>query len=76
MSEYMFGPHPGHLTTKANQIAKRHGAWHINFTEPGGEKRGWFATRNSGFPFDRNVEMAVWADLEKAGGIESLTKRR
>jgi hypothetical protein len=34
MSEYMFGLHQGHLTAKADQIAERHGAWHVNYTEP------------------------------------------
>lgn len=76
MSEHFFGVHQGHLTTKADQIAKRHGAVHINYTEPRGEKRGWFACPNRGHPFDQEVARAVLADIEAAGGFEALTKKR
>jgi hypothetical protein len=34
VSEYLFGLHNGHLTAAADQIAGRHGAWHVNYTEP------------------------------------------
>lgn len=76
MSEHFFGLHTGHLTAKADQIAKKHGAWHINYTEPSGEKRGWFACRNRGNPFDQATAAAVMADIEAAGGIEALTRKR
>lgn len=76
MSEYFFGPHTGHLTKRADQIAKRHGAVHVNYTDPDGRKRGWFACRNRGTPFDQNTESAVMRDIDAAGGIDRLAKKR
>ena len=76
MSDYFFGLHSGHLTKRADAIAKRHGAWHVNYTEPRGEKRGWFACHNCGNPFDQATAAAVMADIAAVGGIEALTKRR
>lgn len=76
MSEYFFGLHGGHLTAKADKIAKKHGAWHVNHEEfrgPGQvEKRGWFACPNRGNPFDERTANAVMADIEAAGGIDAL----
>jgi hypothetical protein len=74
MSEFMFGVHDGHLTAKAQQIAKRHGASHVNYTEPRGRKRGWFACTNQGAPFDQATARAVLADIEAAGGFEALRR--
>lgn len=76
MSEYMFGLHSGHLTAKADKIAERHGAWHVNHTEPRGERRGWFACPNRGRPFDQAIADAVWADIEAAGGLDVLLHKR
>jgi len=76
MSEHFFGLHTGHMNRKADQIAKKHGAWHVNYTEPRGEKRGWFACPNRGNPFDAQVARAVLADIEAAGGFDALTKKR
>jgi hypothetical protein len=76
VSEFQFGLHDGHLTAKAQAIAERHGADHINYTEPRGRKRGWFACRNSGSPFDQATARAVLDDLEAAGGFDTLRKRR
>ena len=80
MSEFFFGLHRGHLTNQANKIAKKHGAWHINYDEfrgPGQtEKRGWFACLNRGNPFDQATANAVMADIEAAGGIEALRRKR
>jgi hypothetical protein len=70
----MFGLHSGHLTAHAERIAKKHGAWHINYTEPRGQRRGWFACPNRGSPFDQRVSDAVWADIDAAGGIDALRK--
>lgn len=68
MSEYFFGLHSGHLTASADRIAKRHDAWHTNYTERHGpgqtQKRGWFACENRGAPFDRATADAVMADIE------------
>lgn len=76
MSEYFFGLHRGHLTSKADQIARRHGADHTNYTEPNGEKRGWFSGPNRGEPFDRQLARAVIADIEEAGGFDALRRKR
>jgi hypothetical protein len=72
VSEYLFGLHHGHLTAVADQIAGRHGAWHVNYTEPCGERRGWFACPNRGPSFYRVIASAVMADIDRAGGIEIL----
>jgi hypothetical protein len=72
VSEYLFGLHNGHLTAAADRIAGRHGAWHVNYTEPCGERRGWFACPNRGPSFYQMIARAVMADIDRAGGIETL----
>jgi hypothetical protein len=74
MSEYLFGLHSGHLTAAADQVAGRHGAWHVNHTEARGESCGWFACPNGGSQFA--VAKAVMTDIDRAGGIESLRRSR
>jgi hypothetical protein len=76
MREFCFGYHSGHLTARADKIAKRHGAGHINYTEPDGRRRGWFACDNRGMPFDHRTADAVMADIEAAGGIDALRYAR
>lgn len=76
MSQHHFGLHRGHLKKKASDIAKRHGAQHVNYTEPNGEKRGWFTCPNLGQPFDRAIERAVMRDIDAAGGIEELKRKK
>ena len=80
MSEHFFGLHSGHLTKKADQIAEKHGAWHVNYDEfkgPGQiERRGWFACPNRGNPFDGATAAAVMTDIEAAGGLDSMKKKR
>jgi hypothetical protein len=75
MSEFNFGVHNGHLTARADTIARRHGAWHVNYTEPRGRRRGWFGAPNLGSPFDGAVARAVWADIDAAGGLDALMCR-
>lgn len=70
MTEYFFGLHQGHLPELADEIAEKHGAWHVNFTEPDGRQRGWFACPNRGAPFDQQVADAVLAEIEAAGLLE------
>jgi hypothetical protein len=41
---FAFGRHCSHLTARADEIAHRHGAWHINSTDLDGTRRGWFPT--------------------------------
>lgn len=72
MNEYLFGLHRGHLTGKADEIAERHGASRINFTEPDGARRGWFAGPSRGSPFDGQLAAAVDADIETEGGVNAL----
>lgn len=80
MSEHFFGVHRGHLTKKADQIAERYGASHVNYEEYRGpgqvEKWGWFACQNRGYPFDDATARAVMADIDAAGGVDALRKRR
>lgn len=75
MSEHFFGLHTGHLKARADKIAETHGAWHVNFTEPNGEKRGWFACPNRGSPFDQATACAVMAAIDEAGGIDTLRRK-
>lgn len=75
MNEYIFGAHTGHLTALAATIAKKHGADHINFTEPAGHTRGWFVGPNRGEPFNSRMASAVLADIDRVGGVEALTKK-
>ena len=76
MSEHHFGLHSGHLSVKADKIARRHGADHTNYTEPHGERRGWFSCPNLGAPFDAAVAEAVLSDIAAAGGFDRLKKTR
>jgi Fe-S oxidoreductase len=69
MSDYFFALGSGHLPKKAQKIAEKHGADLVNYTEPDGRKRHWFACDNYGEPHDSQVRQAVVADLEKAGLI-------
>lgn len=75
---YLFGTHEGHLTAKASRIARKHDAWHVNYTEPGtGRRRGWFGKdQRLGAPFDQAVSDAVLGDIEKAGGIDAFRVKR
>ena len=75
-SEYLFGLHCGHLSAVSDQIAGRHGAWHVNYTDPRGDRRGWFACPNRGAAFDLAVAKAMMADIERAGGIEGCAATR
>jgi len=61
--------HTGHLTARADQIAGRHG---VNYTEPCGERRGWFACPNRGPSFYQLIARAVIADIDRAGGMQTL----
>lgn len=67
MSEHFFGLGPGHLPKRADRIARKHGAYLVNFTEPRGERRHWFACANQGEPFDSATARAVLDDLHAAG---------
>lgn len=63
MSEHCFGLYRGHLS---RALIKRIEAQFpevsvINYTEPRGERRGWFACPNQGDPFDRATASAVMA---------------
>lgn len=73
---YFFGLHYGHLNRKADQIAQRHGAVHVNHTEPRGERRGWFECRNRGAPFDQATADAVFAEIARIGGLDAIRRNR
>ena len=79
MSEYFFGLHSGHLTNRADKIARQVGGrdcGHVNYTEPRGEKRGWFYGPNQGAPFDSDLARDVMAAIDAAGGIDGLRRKR
>jgi len=69
MGDFMFGLGPGHLPQHADAIAARHGASLVNYTEPNGDKRHWFACVNRGEPCDGDTARAVLADLVAEGLI-------
>ena len=65
-NEYFFGLGSGHLPKEAEEIAQKHGACLVNYTEPNGTKRHWFSCANRGHPFDQAVADAVIHDLLEA----------
>jgi len=75
MSEHFFGLHPGHLAARADAIAKRHGAYHVNHTESDGRKRGWFACPNRGEPFNGDTATRVMGDIHALGGVEAFREQ-
>jgi len=79
MSEYFFGLGRGRVGAgvekRCDKIAGRHGAHIVVVTLPGEGPRYWFAGQNLGFPFDRDMERAVLADLEAAGLWPVPTRR-
>lgn len=75
-TNYCFGAHDGHLSAVADRIAKRHGCVHVNYDDPTGTRRGWFAGPNRGFPFDDQLAAAVRADIDRHGGLEALRTKR
>ena len=81
MDLYFFGGTSGHLNARAARIASRHGAEPINYQEGGRDGysvRRWctFACPNRGDPYDREIADKVNADVERAGGLEVLKKKR
>ena len=73
MSAYLFGLHFGHLIDAADQIAGRHGAWHVNHAGARGESCGWFACPDGGSQFA--IATALMADIDRAGGVERFRER-
>ena len=68
MSQHHFLLGPGHLPKRADRIARKHGAYLVNYTDRArSEKRHWFECPNRGFPFDEATARAVLDDLRKAG---------
>ena len=63
MSQHLFGLYRGHLTAKLIRQIEREfrGVDAVNYTEPNGEKRGWFAGPNRGYPFDDALAAEVRA---------------
>jgi hypothetical protein len=73
---FAFGRHRSHLTARADEIARRHGAWHINATDLDGTRRGWFECPDRGPETNADVVRDVLTDVEVAGGFEKLRRRR
>lgn len=74
MDRHIFGQGPGHLPQRADEIAERRGAWLVNFTDPNGTKRHWFACKNKGEPFNGRTAAAVLDDLMRAGLIACVVE--
>lgn len=65
MAEHHFGLYRGHLSAKLIDAVERRfpDVFVINFEEPSGERRGWFAQPNCGEPQDSQsaAEVLCWA---------------
>lgn len=78
---FMFLLGDGHLSKKADQIARKHEARLVNYNDPGckcgygcppskdcpATARHWFEAHNLGEPFDSQRKAAVESDLRAAG---------
>lgn len=75
MSRHMFGVsrvRPTRAAAKRMQaVADKHGADLVEVTLPGTGYQRWFEGPNRGFPFDKAMSDAVWADLERAGVVDA-----
>jgi hypothetical protein len=70
--EHQFGLGAGHLGELAEAIARRHDAWLVNYTEPNGYKRHWFATKNRGEPFNTQTAYRVLKTCREAGAFDEV----
>lgn len=63
MSEFHFQPYRGHLSAKlVAAVEKKFPRVSVNnYSEPRGEKRGWFSGPNRGSPFDDAMAREVLA---------------
>lgn len=61
MSEHMFGLYRGHLSARlVKAVEKKFPRVAVNnYTDPRGEKRGWFSAPNRGNPFDNQTATEV-----------------
>jgi hypothetical protein len=61
MSEFHFHLYRGHLSAKLIRAVESEfsGVSVVNYTEPRGEKRGWFNGPNRGHPFDNQLAKRV-----------------
>jgi hypothetical protein len=82
MGEYLFGAGPGWLPKEADTIARKYGAWLVNFTGPQCKcgsgcrrrackknRRHWFATANAGLPYNQNTCDRVLQEVNEIGVI-------
>jgi hypothetical protein len=85
MSEFMFGAGSGWLPAKADKIAKKHGAYLVNYTDAQckcgygckphtckASRRHWFGGPNYGAPFDSQLAHRVEDELVEAGIIQAF----
>jgi hypothetical protein len=72
MNYRRFGHHDGHLTVKADLLARRHDCSHSNYIDRAGQRVGWFCTADTR-EGDRSAARLMF-DLRRVG-IESLCKR-
>lgn len=71
MSEYHFGVSRVRILRRdakeIERIAKKHGVTFIETTLPGTGYQRWFAGPNLGYPFDKALSDAVYADMDASG---------
>jgi len=83
MSEFMFGSGRGYLSASFANVARKHGAELVNYTDPQCicgrgcnphrcpmSRRHWFAAANRGEPFNSRVEQAVMSRIERVKELE------
>jgi hypothetical protein len=72
-TEYHFFLHDGYVDSEAvEKILQDAGieAWHTNYTEPHGKKRGWFSCVDYGFSSNRDTESRAREVISIAGGLD------
>jgi len=71
MGEYLFGCFTGHLSMALRKRIERAfpAVAVVNYQEPRGHKRGWFAGPNRGYPFDLRMAREVLAFACSEAGL-------
>lgn len=75
MHKIFFLQHSGHLLTKADQIAQRHGGRHVN-TVDAGTPRGWFEVPATGRLIDDDRIEQITRAMEVLGGVDAFRRKR
>lgn len=75
MNDYCFGGGSGRVSSaeadRLDSIAQRHGAVFVQYDEPDGSWRYWFAGQNFGDPYNRMMERDVLSEVGKVVTVGS-----